>query len=157
MPPRAPQRCHQGDEELELAEREFKRISGATPLVDGAIAAAQLELGQAEKALTGFGTVEAAANGDQLITAMAIAGKASAFEAANKSSEAIKAWQALEKLDARYAPMAALAQAKLLERSGDNGKAISILEKVDTAKLPPFGVKTEIERMRGLLAVEPAK
>ena len=48
--------------------------------------------------------------------------------------------------------MAALAQAKLLERSGDGSKAVSILKKVDTAQLPPFGVKTEIERMRGLLA-----
>ena len=142
---------------LELAEREFQRIAGGTPLVGGAIAAAQLELGQADKALTTFGSAEAAASGDQLIAAMAIAGKASALEAANKPSKAIEAWQTLEKLDSRYAPMAALAQAKLLERSGDGSKAVSILKKVDTAKLPPFGVKTEIARMRGLLAVEPAK
>ena len=58
---------------LGLAEREFQRIAGGTPLVGGAIAAAQLELGQADKALTAFGSAEAAASGDQLIAAMAIA------------------------------------------------------------------------------------
>ena len=137
---------------LNRAMRTFGESKSQDVIVFGGKAAAQFGLKDFANAAKSYESAAVASGADLLLKASAMSGRAASLEDAGDLAGAAKTWAAIAEIDKeRFGPLSAVQQARLLIADDKPAEAKTIISTVDTMALSPFGLKTKVERLKGLL------